>query len=185
MYPAVAARKRSSMDPSTVYRQVQALIRHWGTSDPVRLAADMGIRVYDCPDFRDLLGMYTYRWKHRIVLMNPNVSEDLYRMVLAHELGHDQLHRQLAGGEGLQEFQLFRMAGRTEYEANAFAAHLLIDDEELTELVREGYDAEAAASMLCVDVNLLLIKVQQMQKLGVPLKLPYAPDGAFFRNVRE
>ena len=77
------------------------------------------------------------------------------------------------------------MAGRTEYEANAFAAHLLIDDEELAELVREGYDAEAAASMLCVDVNLLLIKVQQMQKLGVPLKLPYAPDGAFFRNVRE
>ena len=143
------------MDPSTVYRQVQALIRHWGTSDPVRLAADMGIRVYDCPDFRDLLGMYTYRWKHRIVLMNPNVSEDLYRMVLAHELGHDQLHR------------------------------LLIDDGELAELVREGYDAEAAASMLCVDVNLLLIKVQQMQKLGVPLKLPYAPDGAFFRNVRE
>ena len=57
MCPAVAARKRSSMDPSTVYRQVQALIRHWGTSDPVRLAADMGIRVYDCPDFRDLLGM--------------------------------------------------------------------------------------------------------------------------------
>lgn len=185
MCPTVAARKRSSMDPSTVYRQVQALIRHWGTSDPVRLAADMEIRVYDCSDFRDLLGMYTYRWKHRIVLMNPNVSENLYRMVLAHELGHDQLHRQLAGGEGLQEFQLFRMAGRTEYEANAFAAHLLIDDGELTELVREGYDAEAAASMLCVDVNLLLIKVQQMQKLGVPLKLPYAPDGAFFRNIRE
>lgn len=171
------------MDPSTVYRQVQALIRRWGTRDPAGLAADMGLLVYDCPAFSQLLGMYTYRWKHRIVLMNPNVSGDLYRMVLAHELGHDQLHRQLAGGEGMQEFQLFRMASRTEYEANVFAAHLLIDDAELTELARDGYDAAAAASMLCVDINLLLIKVQQMQALGMDLKLPYAPDGSFFRRL--
>ena len=173
------------MDSDAVYRQIRNLIQHWGTNDPLQLAADMGIMLYACPDFSQLLGMYTCRWRHRIVLMNPNVHENLYRMVLAHEIGHDQLHRHLAGGEGLREFRLFHTSSQTEYEANVWAAHLLIDNGELMELIRNGYDAAAAASMLGVDVNLLLIKVQQMQKLGMRLRLPYAPDSTFFRKIRE
>ena len=35
---------------------------------------------------------------------------------------------------GLQEFTLFDMRSEMEYEANAFAAHLRIDSEELLEL---------------------------------------------------
>ena len=159
------------MDSDAVYRQIRNLIQHWGTNDPLQLAADMGIMLYDCPDFSQLLGMYTCRWRHR--------------MVLAHEIGHDQLHRHLAGGEGLREFRLFHTSSQTEYEANVWAAHLLIDNGELMELIRNGYDAAAAASMLGVDVNLLLIKVQQMQKLGMRLRMPYAPDSTFFRKIRE
>ena len=45
---------------------------------------------------------------------------------------------------GLQEFTLFDMRSEMEYEANAFAAHLRIDSEELLELAGHGYDVVQA-----------------------------------------
>lgn len=62
----------------------------------------------------------------------------------------------MAKGEELQEFELFRMRSGTEYEANAFAAHVLIDTDECLEYARGGYD----------------------------LRLPMEPRSDFFRNVR-
>lgn len=172
------------MDSIGIYRQANRLVQHYGTNDPVRLADDMGILVRDVPELTDLLGMYTYKWKHRIILMNPHINEVLYRMVLGHEIGHDQLHRALSFG-GLKEFELFNMTDMTEYEANAFDAHILIDENEMDELFRDGYDLAAAAKILHVNINLLLIKVQEMNKLGMNLKLPYQPDARFFRHTTE
>ena len=172
------------MNSYEIYKQAKNLIQKYGTNNPAELAEDMGIMVYDCDGFEDLLGMYTYRWKHRIILMNPNVNEILYRMVLAHEIGHDQRHRSLASGGCLKDFELFNMINRTEYEANASASHILIDEYEMDDLFRNGYDINAAASMLNVNINLLLIKIQEMNRLGMNLKLPYNPDAEFFRNTR-
>ncbi|MBQ8724400.1 MAG: toxin, partial [Oscillospiraceae bacterium] len=80
------------MDSYDIYRQAKALIEMHGTKDPVKLARHMGILLYDEEKLTDLLGMYTYRWKHRIIIMNPHINEILYRMVVAHEIGHDQRH---------------------------------------------------------------------------------------------
>lgn len=172
------------MDSYEIYRQANRLVQHHGTNDPVRLCSDMGIMLRDEPCFTDLLGMYTYRWKHRIILMNPNINQILYRMVLAHEIGHDQQHRHLANDGNLQEFQLFNITDMTEYEANAYASHILIDEDEMLELFKIGYDIATVAKRLYVNVNLLLIKTQEMNRMGMDLKLPYAPDARFFRNTR-
>ena len=172
------------MDSYDIYRQAKALIEMHGTKDPVKLARHMGILLYDEEKLTDLLGMYTYRWKHRIIIMNPHINEILYRMVVAHEIGHDQRHRMLAAGEGMKEFQLFHMTDMTEYEANAFASHILIDEEEMAEYLKNGYDIAAAAKLLNVNINLLLIKIQEMNRLGMDFKLPYDPDPSFFRNTR-
>ena len=173
------------MDSYGIYRQANALIRQYQTNDPLMLADSMGIIVKDVPELRKLLGMYTYKLKNRIVFMNPNISDVLYRMVLGHEIGHDQLHRRLAAGEGLREFELFDMNDMTEYEANAMNAHLLIHEDEMDALFRDGYDLAAAAKMLRVNINLLLIKIQEMNKLGMKLHLPYQPDARFFRHTTE
>ena len=157
-----------------IYKQAKNLIQKYGTNDPVRLAKDMGILVYDVQDLKNLLGMYTCRWKHRIILVNPNINRMLYKMVLAHEIGHDQRHRHLAAAGGLKEFELFNMTNITEYEANASASHILQD----------GYDIAAAASMLNVNIHLLLIKIQEMNKLGMDLKLPYSPDAGFLGTTK-
>lgn len=173
------------MDSYRIYNQANSLIRQYKTNDPLEIAESMGIIIYDVPELKGLLGMYTYKMKNRIILMNPNINEILYRMVLGHEIGHDQLHRSLAGGEGLREFILFDMNDMIEYEANAFNAHLLIDEDDMDALFRDGYDLAAAAKILKVNINLLLIKIQEMNKLGMNLKMPYSPDARFFRHTSE
>lgn len=172
------------MDSYEIYRKANNLIQYYGTNNPVRLAKEMNIVLRDIDEFEDLLGMYTFRWNHRIILMNPHVNPILYRMVVGHEIGHDQNHRELAKGEGLKEFELFNMTSITEYEANAFNAHLLIDEKEMIEHFKDGYDIAAVAQMHEVNINLLLIKVQEMNRLGMDFKLPYEPDPRFFRNTR-
>ena len=51
---------------------------------------------------------------------------------LAHEIGHDRLHRALAKKHGLQEFVLYDMATKPEYEANIVAAEILLDSDEIS-----------------------------------------------------
>ena len=126
--------------------------------------------------------MYTYRWNHRMIFINQNLSPELLRLVVAHELGHDARHRQLAGS-GLRELPLFRTTDTTEYEANAFAAHLLLENEEVLSLAREGYDAASLAKTMGTDVNLMLIKLQELNRLGYELRLPCPANGRFLKKV--
>ena len=84
--------------------------------------------------------MYTYRHKERHILLNSNMEYLIMQMVCGHEIGHDTFHRDLAkGNELLPEFVLFDMRTKHEYEANAFASHLIIDDDEL-DLMKQDYD---------------------------------------------
>ena len=109
----------------------------------------------------------------------------LTQMVCAHEIGHDLLHRELAKGSGsLPEFVLFDMRSTPEYEANAFAAHLLIDDREILENLRQGYDVAQLASMMGTNINLMLIKLQEMSRLGYNIRVPFEPKSDFFKNIK-
>ena len=106
-------------------------------------------------------------------------------MVIAHELGHDSEHRELAkkSTDGLKEFTLFQMKDNTEYEANAFASHILLDNDEVYQLAHEGYDVVQIAKLMNSDINLMLIKLQEMNKLGYNFNVPMNPDSRFFRKI--
>ena len=82
--------------------------------------------------------------------------------------------------------ELFNITDETEYEANLFAANLLVDDETLLELLRSGQDIVAAARALGVNVNLLAIKLAEMKKAGLPLNdLPLSPDRTFLGRIAD
>ena len=158
-------------DSYRIYEKARRLVKHCGTSDPVRIAKESGIMVRDVPDLTGLLGMYVYRWKHRIILMNPNVSSTLYKMVLAHEIGHDQLHRKEA--ELFQEFNLFDMAAnQLEYEANLFAAQIALPDEDILEYVHQGYTDAQIAQITRSDINLVALKISELARRGYELRVP-------------
>lgn len=75
------------------------------------------------------------------------------------------------------------MKDTTEYEANAFASHILLDNDEVYSLSRQGYDVVEIARMMKADINLMLIKLQEMNKIGYDFRIPMDPDSRFFRKV--
>lgn len=172
------------IDSAGIYRKANNLVQLYGTRNSLIIAKEIGIDVIPTAHFGDLLGMYIYRWKHRAMFLNDKMDEYLTLMVCAHETGHDIFHRELAKVEGLKEFELFRMQSTTEYEANAFAAHLLIDNDQCLELARNGYDIVQISKAMNSEINLMLIKLQEMNRLGYNLRLPMEPQSDFFKNIK-
>ena len=131
------------------------------TRNPFEIARAEGISVVSCPDFKKLKGMYKVILDRRFVFLNAALSRREARMVLAHELGHDALHREMAESNVVQDFFLLDMTLKPEYEANLFAANLLISAEKLEEVMRNGADVEDAARLFHVTPEYVRLKLGQ------------------------
>lgn len=147
--------------------------------DPVRIAGDLDIEILSRTDFTAQKGAFCVVQGYPFIFLNASLGEQEMRTVCAHELGHAVLHRRIAQKGALCEFDLFHMATQIEYEANVFAAELLIDGNELKEYLESGMDVYAAAGALEVPVNLLIIRLAEMNRRGGSYRLPYLPDKGF------
>ena len=70
------------------------------------------------------------------VMISSFLSEEEKMIVAAHELGHIILHRSQLKMAPMQDDTLYNMTDNTEYQANLFAADLLIEDEEIEDMVQ-------------------------------------------------
>ena len=172
------------IDSKKIFNKANSLIKTYCTRNPIEIAEATGIQIFFVDYFRDLLGMYANQWRTRAIFLNNRMDEYLTLMVAAHELGHDIFHREDAKKEGLQEFELFRMYTPIEYEANAFASHLLIDTDECLSLAKEGYDVASIAKITNSEINLILIKLQEMQRLGYDIHPNMTPNSKFFKKIK-
>lgn len=171
----------SLITSNEIFNEAERLVSKCGTRNPLKIADEIGIKVLHCK-FEDLLGMYTCRLKNRIIILNDNLSYYSEQIVAAHELGHDRLHRELAKEGGFKEFGLLNIKHISEYEANAFAAHLLMNNEDVEYLMKRESDIYTVAKLLCMNPDLLLIKVREMNKLGYNIPLPLEYNNRFFVN---
>ena len=146
------------------------LQRRFDTRNPFRIAERLGIDVIYTDQLKRLKGMYRVIKRNRFIILNSKNSERMSRIVCAHELGHDQLHRRFAGEQALQEFELYDMSTRREYEANIFAAGLLLDTDELLEMIADGYDTLQIASATETDINLVALRVNCLIQDGYRLR---------------
>ncbi len=140
------------------------------TRDPFEIARAMDIEILFVDDFVKLKGMYRVIRDHRFVFINSKLAKATQNIVCAHEIGHDLLHRHLAVDNSLQEFVLYQMDSRPEYEANVFAAELLLSDEDILDCIDKGYDVEMTAKRLNSDINLVALKVSHLIKKGYMLR---------------
>ena len=168
--------------PNRDYIQTIAheLIAKFDTRDPFELCKAIGVEVFYA-DLGNLKGMYKYLKKNRFAVINENLDIYTRTLVCAHELGHDILHQDLAKKICLQEFILYDMRSRPEYEANLFASEILLPDEKIFTLAREGYDVEQIAKELCTDVNLVAIKVASMNTRGYRFNTIDSPKCNFLK----
>lgn len=147
------------------------LVRRCYTRDPFEIAESIGVDVLFCDDFGPLKGMYRVIKRNRFIFINKNLPEWLQRIVCAHELGHDQLHRHLAKNNPIQEFMLYDMRSKPEYEANIVAAEILLDNDELLEYIYQyRYSAEQIARAMHTDINLVALKIAHLNQLGYDLR---------------
>lgn len=148
-----------------IYRMAQSLIKEHGTRDPFELAGALDVHVEYNYALKECKGLYLQVLGNKFAYLNGNLDEHIRRVVLAHELGHDLLHQEIAQ-VGIQEFSLYDMQNRVEYEANLFAADFLLSDKEVLSYAKEQYDVPQIASMLYTDMNLVLVKMYSMSQRG-------------------
>lgn len=161
------------------------LIRKYGIRDPFRIAQLLDITVKYISTKRQK-GLCAMIDDIPFIFVNRNMSEEMQRMTCAHELGHILLHADvLSGQKPLLEYELFDIRNAAEFEANAFAANLLIDEQELLDLMHDGADMVAAASSLNINVNLLMIRLLQMRKEGHDINAPFSPDSSFLGSIED
>ena len=128
---------------SRVFSLPRDLILTHNTRNPFRLAESLGCYVRYISTKKQK-GFCTNILNNYFIYINENLSPQMQRMTCAHELGHILLHRdRLARDEQgrfqkIVEMELFDITSETEYEANLFAANLLIDEEELMRILYSG-----------------------------------------------
>lgn len=176
------------MHTLTVYtdiisKKIDALIRKYHTRDPFELCSDMDIRIRYMDLGTAIKAYYFYQSRIKNIVLNTRSGDIVQKVLCAHELGHAILHKELAAMRGFQEMELFDMTSRTEYEANLFAAELLIDDTELLELLNDSEKSFfGVAKELYVPAELLDFKFRILKNKGYHIEAPYIAQSDFLKG---
>jgi len=166
-----------------ISRLVHDLTKKHDTRCPYKLCAALGIKIRYKDLGTDVKAYYYYQSRIRNIVLNNKISEIVQRILVAHELGHDRLHQDIAMLKGFQEIELFDRALPTEYEANLFAAELLIDDDELLDLLNdENISFFGVAGELYVPADLLDFKFRVLKHKGYRINAPYIANSNFLKN---
>ena len=159
------------------------LIAKYATRNPYELCEALGVRIRLKDLGPDIKAYYFYHSRIRNIILNTRMPETMRRILAAHELGHDQLHLETAMLKGFHETKLFDAVIPTEYEANIFAAEILIGDSELLELLsEEGKSYFDVAKELCILAPLLDFKLRILKYKGYDIQAPYAANGNFLKD---
>lgn len=159
------------MSPAQLSETGSRLVKKYATRNPFEIARYLGIEVKICDNFGPLKGMYHVILRNRYIFLNSELDDNMMRIVCAHEIGHDQLHRSLVGSNGIREFTLYDMKSRPEYEANIVASEILIDTDIILDYIYNyGYTAHEIAQAMNTDINLVALKITQLVSLGYNLK---------------
>ncbi|MBQ7011537.1 MAG: ImmA/IrrE family metallo-endopeptidase [Clostridia bacterium] len=163
-------------DILAIAEQTRQIVRARGARDPYEIAEREGVRVCRY-DLGSLNGMYIVIDGISFIAISSCLEEEEARLVCAHELGHHFLHKCLAESSALSDSSLFSGGGRLEYEANVFAAELLVCDRELLDAARSCRELVGAANELGVCPELLSVKSEILRKRGLELNpMEIEPD---------
>ena len=165
-----------------IIERVNQLKNDFATNDPFELLEALGVPIKYNYDFTKLKAFYYVLFGQPYVVINGNLDSYQMRTVAAHELGHHILHAELAHESPLKEMGFYNIKSGPEYEANVFAANLLIDSEELDNLLSEEADFFRVCSILGVAPELMAFKMKSYSKNGIKYNVPVLCDSDFLAN---
>lgn len=165
---------------------MHALRTKFGENDPMSLAKAMQIMVLPQPMGRGdscCRGFYFSAYGEKVIVVNADLDASLQRIICAHEMGHAVLHGNCRELQAYHDFSLFDQAEVAEYEANLFAAELLLPDEEVIDLLNEDGFFFSTAARLCVPAELLDYKFRILKQKGYQLEAPIHAKAKFLKAV--
>lgn len=160
------------MTHDDICKAVKKITDTYGERNPFRLCEDLDIILLFQAlgtENNSVKGFYFESHRIKTITVNSDLSEELQRIITAHELGHAVLHR-TEKVHSFNELWLFDEAEVMEREANLFAAELLVDDKELLEILREGSTFFEAAARLMVPIEILEFKLRLIRSKGYDIR---------------
>ncbi len=156
-----------------IYDETQKLIRKYKTKDPFKIMDEMHIIVGETSSFQKLKGFCFMSCKTIYVRISSFLSEEEKQIVAAHELGHIILHKTQLKMAPMKDDTLYNMQDNTEYQANLFAADLLLSDADIAEMAHnEDLDYFSLCSTLNSTPELMSFKLYSLTKRGQAYHMP-------------
>lgn len=158
-------------------------------SDPCAMCTEFDIikLLYPMGTARKSVKGFILKHEERVAItINSDLSEEMKRVVLFHELSHYILHVRTGLMEAIQDCDVYDAASEAEYEANLLSAELELSDQETLNALREEGDFYRAAGMLRVPPELLDFKLRLLREKGY--RIPQAPlsaEGSYLRRFSE
>ncbi|SCP98613.1 ImmA/IrrE family metallo-endopeptidase [Anaerobium acetethylicum] len=168
-----------------IVNQVEALVKKAGSRDPYIICNALDYKLHYMDLKQRLKAYYFYQSRINNIIIDENVIEVFRPILIAHELGHGMLHKEIAMMSGFQELEVLekRSDKPMEYEANLFAAELLLEDETVLKLLNE-YTFFETASMLNVPAALLDFKFGILKAKGYGISsLHYGKSDFLKENI--
>ncbi len=166
-----------------ICEKANKLITKYDTRDPFEICRNINIRIH----YKDLgtaiKAYYFYQSRIKNIVINSRSGSIVRRILCGHELGHAVLHDRLAAMRGFQELELFDSLVPAEYEANLFAAELIIPDDDVLELLNDQDKSFfSIAKELYVPAELLDFKFHVLKNKGYRLESPVLTQSSFLKN---
>ena len=179
------------------YRTPEILVKKYKTRDPFAIAWYLDIPVHrlqhpesSLPGLTCLVAnrpsiyinesYFTRNQKADPTYTDEMMESDIYQ-VGAHELGHAILHRAVLQKNYIKEYEIFNVRTKLEEEANAFAAGIRIDINQMRELFNSKLTLLQVASAMHVNINLLIYKLDEYRKKGY--QIPVIPKTNFMGHI--
>ena len=168
-----------------IEKKTKKIIQKYGTRDPFKLCHFLNVNVKYKNLGPQLKAFFFYQSRIKTIVLNSETDEMIHPILCAHELGHALLHPDiLISMRSLNEIELFDSSNVTEYEANIFAAELLIPDDDLLDMLNSTeYSFFQIASLLNVPVELLDFKFRVMKHKGYKISSPVVALSGFLKNI--
>ena len=167
-------------------RIAHELVNRHETRDPFAIAMGENILIFR-KDIGKLKGFCCFIAGKLCIFVNEKLSPEMQRMVCAHELGHCILNLEelSAGGTFNDGIGFFDCKNRDEYEANVFAAFLLIDDDQMLGCLYNGWDFFQTASALYLNINFLAIRLMECPPPDLRIEIPFTMNRKFLKYISD
>lgn len=148
-------------------QKANRVLRQCGTRNADRIARELGLIVMP-RDFSRQKGAYMVIERNRYIFINKHLDPVMHDIVLLHEIGHDCLHRREAiQVGGLQEFNILT-CGISGWNTRQICLphRSLFLTMRFWNTYTGGYDVGQIARIMCSDINLVALKVSELNMQG-------------------